>query len=46
MTTPAIETLDLSIKFPAAVTADVRPGFSGWVVDAAKLIEVIKKVVR
>jgi NADH-quinone oxidoreductase subunit D/NADH-quinone oxidoreductase subunit C/D len=40
MTTPAIEaTPALADKFPGAVTADARPGFSGWVVDAAKLIE-------
>jgi NADH-quinone oxidoreductase subunit C/D len=39
MTTPAIEALDLAAKFPGAVTADTRPGFSGWLVEAAKLIE-------
>ncbi len=29
----------LSARFPGAVTADPRPSYSGWVVDAAKLID-------
>ncbi len=39
MTTPAIETLDLAAKFPDVVTADTRPGYSGWLVQAANLTE-------
>lgn len=40
MATPApIETLDLAAKFPGAVTADTRPGYSGWVVTPEKLLE-------
>ncbi len=50
MTTPEIEapSLDapasdgqrLAAKFPEAVVADARPNYSGWLVDAAKLVEV------
>ncbi len=40
MATPApVETLDLAAKFPGAVTADTRPGYSGWVVTPEKLLE-------
>ena len=48
MTTPApVETLDLSAiagqklteKFPGAITADARPGYSGWIIAAEKLTE-------
>src|SRR5512140_1779508 len=34
------ETLDLAQRFPGVVTADTRPGFSGWLVDPKSLIEV------
>jgi NADH-quinone oxidoreductase subunit C/D len=48
MTTPTpVETLDpaaiegqkLAEKFPGAVSADTRPGFSGWIISADKLTE-------
>jgi NADH:ubiquinone oxidoreductase subunit D/NADH:ubiquinone oxidoreductase subunit C len=44
MTTPAIAPstssgLDLALKFPGAVTADARPGYSGWIVTPEKLVE-------
>ena len=35
MTAPApVSTIDLAARFPGAVTADSRPGYSGWIVDA------------
>ena len=34
------ETLDLAARFPGSVTADSRPGYTGWMVDKNKLIEV------
>ena len=34
------ETLDLAARFPGSVTVDSRPGYSGWMVDKNKLIEV------
>jgi NADH-quinone oxidoreductase subunit C/D len=34
------ETLDLAARFPNSVTADTRPGYSGWIVNKDKLIEV------
>ena len=34
------ETLDLAVRFPGSVTADARPGYSGWIVTKDKLIEV------
>ncbi len=41
MTAPAsTQTLDLAARFPGAVTPDARPGYSGWIVDSAKLTEV------
>jgi NADH-quinone oxidoreductase subunit C/D len=47
MTAPApslpattVEALDLSALFPGSVTADTRPGFSGWLVEKGKLFEV------
>jgi NADH-quinone oxidoreductase subunit D/NADH-quinone oxidoreductase subunit C/D len=41
MATPIqTSTLDLTARFPGAVTPDTRPGFSGWIVDKDKLIEV------
>ncbi|MDP2975291.1 MAG: NADH-quinone oxidoreductase subunit D [Anaerolineales bacterium] len=40
MTTPApTQTLDLAARFPGCVTPDERPGYSGWIVSANKLIE-------
>jgi NADH-quinone oxidoreductase subunit C/D len=40
MTTPAPDkTLDLASQFPGILTADTRPGFSGWLVDAGHLVE-------
>ena len=43
MTTPApasTQTVDLVARFPGSVTADERPGYSGFVVEKDKLIEV------
>lgn len=52
MTTPSVESIDpspapaqdsgqrLAEKFPETVSADSRPNYSGWMVDAARLIEV------
>ena len=41
MTAPAsVSTVDLAARFPGVVTADSRPGYQGWIVDADKLIEV------
>ena len=41
MNTPAsVQTLDLSARFPAAVHPDTRPGYSGWVVENANLLEL------
>ena len=34
------EAFDLSAKFPDAVVADERPGYSGWIVNKDNLIEV------
>ncbi|MBU2611560.1 MAG: NADH-quinone oxidoreductase subunit C, partial [Chloroflexi bacterium] len=40
MTTPTpTQTLDLAARFPGCVTPDERPGYSGWIVPANKLIE-------
>ncbi|HEY2982066.1 MAG TPA: NADH-quinone oxidoreductase subunit C, partial [Anaerolineales bacterium] len=33
--------LDLAARFPGIVTADARPGFSGWIVDSARLSEIV-----
>ena len=41
MTAPAqTSTLDLAARFPSIVTPDTRPGFSGFIVEKDKLIEV------
>ena len=41
MTAPAsTSTIDLVQRFPGAVTADARPGFTGFVVEKDKLVEV------
>jgi NADH-quinone oxidoreductase subunit D/NADH-quinone oxidoreductase subunit C/D len=34
------QTLDLSVRFPGSVNADTRPGYSGWIVDKAHLLEI------
>ncbi len=34
------DALDLAARFPAAVSADNRPGYSGWIVDKSRLLEV------
>ena len=34
------ETLDLAARFPGFATADSRPGYTGWIVNKDKLIEV------
>ena len=39
MTTPAqLATPDLAARFPGMVTPDERPGYSGWIVAADKLL--------
>jgi NADH:ubiquinone oxidoreductase subunit D/NADH:ubiquinone oxidoreductase subunit C len=41
MTAPAsTSTLDLVQRFPGVVSADTRPGFSGFIVEKDKLVEV------
>ena len=41
MTAPAqSSTLDLAARFPSVVTADTRPGFSGFIVEKDSFIEV------
>jgi NADH-quinone oxidoreductase subunit D/NADH-quinone oxidoreductase subunit C/D len=41
MTAPAsVSTVDLAARFPGVVSADSRPGYQGWIVNADKLIEV------
>ncbi|NWF63501.1 MAG: NADH-quinone oxidoreductase subunit D, partial [Chloroflexi bacterium] len=41
MTAPAsTQTLDLVARFPDSVTADTRPGFSGFIVKKENLVEV------
>jgi NADH-quinone oxidoreductase subunit D/NADH-quinone oxidoreductase subunit C/D len=45
MTTPASTlTSDLTARFPGVVTADSRPGYSGYIVPADKLIEIATAV--
>jgi NADH:ubiquinone oxidoreductase subunit D/NADH:ubiquinone oxidoreductase subunit C len=39
MTTPEIGTLDLTVKFPGSVIPDLRPNYSGWLVDVTVLTE-------
>ncbi|MBI1793838.1 MAG: NADH-quinone oxidoreductase subunit D [Chloroflexi bacterium] len=38
-TTPLTSTVDLVARFPGFVTADTRPGFTGFIVDKNKLVE-------
>ncbi len=33
------QTLDLTERFPSAVTPDARPGYSGWIVNSQNLVE-------
>ena len=40
MATPApIQTLDLASRFPNMLSADARPGYSGWLLDKSHLLE-------
>ena len=39
MTLAAQTTLDMTEKFPGFISADSRPGYSGWIVASEKLIE-------
>jgi NADH-quinone oxidoreductase subunit C/D len=40
MTTPIpVSTLDLSARFPGILSADPRPGYSGWIVEKDHLLE-------
>jgi NADH-quinone oxidoreductase subunit C/D len=40
MTTPnPVGTLDLTARFPGFLSTDIRPGYSGWVVEKNHLIE-------
>ncbi len=40
MATPApVQTLDLSSRFPNMLSADARPGYSGWLLDKSHLLE-------
>jgi NADH-quinone oxidoreductase subunit C/D len=40
MTTPApAEILNLTVRFPGFVSADTRPGYSGWLVEKDHLVE-------
>jgi NADH-quinone oxidoreductase subunit C/D len=38
-TSSPFQTLDLSIRFPNILTADTRPGYSGWLLDKSHLLE-------
>lgn len=41
MTAPAqTSVIDLTVRFPGIATADTRPGYSGFIVETDKLIEV------
>ena len=41
MTTPTLtQTVDLVARFPGMVTADERPGYSGFIVNKENLVEV------
>ena len=45
MTAPAsTQTLDLAARFPGVVSADTRPGFSGFIVEKDSLIEVARAI--
>ena len=40
MATPEPDkTIDLTTRFPGILTPDARPGYSGWIVDNARLLE-------
>ena len=38
-TSAPAQTLDLAARFPNIVSADTRPGFSGWLIDKSNLLE-------
>ncbi len=41
MATPILtQTVDLSARFPGMVTADARPGYTGFIVNKENLLEV------
>lgn len=35
-----VETLDLAARFPGVVSPDIRPGYSGWIMNKGSLLEV------
>ncbi len=41
-TSSTIETIDLSVMFPGNVTADIRQGYSGWIIKKEALVETAK----
>jgi NADH-quinone oxidoreductase subunit C/D len=38
-TSPAAQSLDLSVRFPGILVPDTRPGYFGWLLDHSNLIE-------
>ncbi len=40
MAAPAVQTVDLVARFPEAVTAETRPGYTGFIVKKENLVEV------
>lgn len=45
MTSPiTTETLDLTTIFPGMVTADTRPGYTGWLVSRENLLQVLSSL--
>ncbi|HEY3311165.1 MAG TPA: NADH-quinone oxidoreductase subunit D [Anaerolineales bacterium] len=38
------ETIDLAARFPGEVSADARPGYSGWMVQKDSLLKVAKTI--
>jgi NADH:ubiquinone oxidoreductase subunit D/NADH:ubiquinone oxidoreductase subunit C len=40
MTTETQTSVDLAARFPGIVTADTRPGYSGWIIARENLVEV------
>ena len=42
MSTPVqVQSLDLSTRFPGILHPDIRPGYSGWLVETANLLEFV-----
>jgi NADH-quinone oxidoreductase subunit D/NADH-quinone oxidoreductase subunit C/D len=40
MVTPtSVQTSDLAARFPSILNPDIRPGFSGWLIDKSNLLE-------